>query len=196
MILSLQGCMAVGKTTAVNYLQQHSPYVNISREDTADIINQVKSRKLNKNICKDYLEIQKIWINQEIQRYEKAKNFGCSIMDFGAEEIEFYTINYPKTIGEKWDIEKLLHYELKLLRACMPDRILFLYADEFSLNNRKNLDGTRSREFFDYYLKNFMPLKQKWFSQKDNVDFLDTSNLSASQVGNKVKTWVDNLIKK
>jgi ribonucleotide reductase beta subunit family protein with ferritin-like domain len=29
-------------------------------------------------------------------------------MDFGAEEIEFYTINYPKIIGVDWDIEKAL----------------------------------------------------------------------------------------
>lgn len=29
MILSLQGCMDVGKTTAVRYLQENAPYVNI-----------------------------------------------------------------------------------------------------------------------------------------------------------------------
>ena len=32
MILSLQGCMAVGKTTAVRYLQENAPYVHISYE--------------------------------------------------------------------------------------------------------------------------------------------------------------------
>ena len=32
MILSLQGSMAVGKTTAVRYLQENVPYVNISYE--------------------------------------------------------------------------------------------------------------------------------------------------------------------
>lgn len=30
MILSLQGCMAVGKTTAVRYLQEKAPYVHIN----------------------------------------------------------------------------------------------------------------------------------------------------------------------
>ena len=32
MILSLQGCMAVGKTTAIRYLQENTPYINISYE--------------------------------------------------------------------------------------------------------------------------------------------------------------------
>ena len=42
MILSLQGCMAVGKTTAVRYLQENAPYVNISYEINTDIIDEVK----------------------------------------------------------------------------------------------------------------------------------------------------------
>lgn len=32
MILSLQGCMAVGKTTAVKYLQKNAPYVTIGQD--------------------------------------------------------------------------------------------------------------------------------------------------------------------
>lgn len=45
-------------------------------------------------------------------------------MDFGAEEIEFYTLNYPITIGQDWEIENALHKELELVRKCMPTRIL------------------------------------------------------------------------
>lgn len=196
MILSLQGCMAVGKTTAVRYLQENAPYINISFEKNSDVINKIKSQKLNKNVLSDYLEIQKLWIQNEIKRYETAKNFDCSIMDFGAEEIEFYTLNYPKTIDMTWDIETFLNDELTSLRKCFPYRILFLDADKDTLIERKNLDTTRSREFFDYYLNYFMPLKRDWFLQKNNVDFLDTSNLSLLEVGQKVKLWVDNLIKK
>lgn len=48
MVLSLQGCMAVGKTTAVTYLKENVPYVNISYEMNSDIIQQVKDRKLDK----------------------------------------------------------------------------------------------------------------------------------------------------
>lgn len=38
MVLSLQGCMAVGKITAIRYLQDHAPYVNIRYEINADIV--------------------------------------------------------------------------------------------------------------------------------------------------------------
>lgn len=128
MILSLQGCMAVGKTTAVRYLQKNAPYVNISYEINTDIIDEVKRRQLDKNKYEDYLQIQKLWLKKEIVRYNKAQNFNCSIMDFGAEEIEFYTLNYPRTIGQEWDIENALHEELEQVRKCMPTRILFLDA--------------------------------------------------------------------
>ena len=132
MILSLQGSMAVGKTTAVRYLQENVPYVNISYEINTDIIDEVKRRQLDKNKYEDYLEIQKLWLNKEVVRYNKAKDFNCSIMDFGAEEIEFYTLNYPKTIGQEWEIENALHEELDQVRKCMPTRILFLDASNFT----------------------------------------------------------------
>ena len=60
MILSLQGCMAVGKTTAIKYLQKNAPYINISFEDHTDAIEEVKRRGLDKNKYQDYLEIQKL----------------------------------------------------------------------------------------------------------------------------------------
>ena len=82
MILSLQGCMAVGKTTAIRYLQENAPYVNISFETNTDIIDEVKRRQLDKNKYEDYLQIQKLWLKKEVARYNKVKDFNCSIMDF------------------------------------------------------------------------------------------------------------------
>lgn len=190
-ILSLQGCMAVGKTTAVNYLQANAPYVNISYEINSDVVDEVKQRKLDKNIYEDYLEIQKLWLNKEVVRYNKAKEFSCSIMDFGAEEIEFYTLNYPITIGQDWEIENELHKELELVRKCMPTRILFLDASNEVLRKHKENDSTRSRNFFEHHLEYLLPLKRKWFIGKDNVDVLNVDNLNADEVGKKVKEWVD-----
>lgn len=195
MILSLQGCMAVGKTTAVNYLKEHAPYVNISYEINKDIIQQVRNRKLDKNKYEDYLEIQKLWLNKEVLRYNKAKKYPCSIMDFGAEEIEFYTINYPKSINKDWEIENVLKEELEKVRQCMPTRILFLDASDETLRKHKENDLTRSRNFFEHHLKCLMPLKREWFSKKDNVDYLMVDNLSKEETAKKVKEWVDSCIK-
>ena len=191
MVLSLQGCMAVGKTTAVRYLRENAPYVNISYENNAGIINEIKQRQLDKNIYEDYLEIQKLWLNNEVVRYHKAKEFECSIMDFGAEEIEFYTLNYPKTIGQNWNVEDALKEELEQVRECMPTRILFLDASTEVLRMRKENDKTRSRNFFEYHLTCLLPLKRDWFIGKENVDVLNVDNLNADEVGKKVKEWVD-----
>ena len=144
MILSLQGCMAVGKTTAIRYLQENASYINISYEINTDIIAEINQRRLNKNKYEDYLEIQKLWINKEVLRYNKAKDFMCSIMDFGAEEIEFYTLNYPKTIGQSWEIKNALKKELEQIRKCLPTRILFLDAsNEVLLKHKESLGFPR-----------------------------------------------------
>jgi hypothetical protein len=183
--------MAVGKTTAVKYLQENAPYINISYEINTDIIEEIKRRKLDKNRYEDYLEIQKLWLNKEVMRWNKAKEFSCSIMDFGAEEIEFYSLNYPKTIGQEWDVENALKKELAQVRQCMPKRILFLDASDSVLRQHKENDSTRSRNFFEHYSKYFLPLKKEWFFARENVDILNIDNLSAEEVGYKVKEWVD-----
>ena len=194
-VLSLQGCMAVGKTTALQYIQEQAPYVNVSYELNDDVIEQIRSQRLKKNILKDYIEIQKMWIAKEIERYRRARRFPCSIMDFGAEEIEFYTLNYPKTIGADWNVEERLHSELEKLRICLPDRILFLDASEHVLRNHKENDETRSRAFFDHHLQRLLPLKKDWFIGRENVDILNVDNLSREQVGRRVKGWIDHCIR-
>lgn len=177
MVLSLQGCMAVGKTTAVKHLQQNSPYINISYEINSDVVEEVRNRHLNQNRYEDYLEIQKLWLKKEVDRWNKAINFPCSVMDFGAEEIEFYTLNYPKSIGVEWEVENALHSELEAVRKCMPTRILFLDASEDVLRRHKENDDTRSRNFFEHHLKHLLPLKREWFFGKSNVDILCVDDL-------------------
>lgn len=47
MVLSLQGCMAVGKTTALNYLRENAPYVNVSYEENSEVVRAIRNRKLD-----------------------------------------------------------------------------------------------------------------------------------------------------
>lgn len=195
MILSLQGCMAVGKTTAVRYLQEHAPDIRISCEDNSDVIAQIRARGLDKNKYEDYLQIQRLWLRKEVDRWEKAQGYPCTVMDFGAEEIEFYTLHYPKTIGMDWEVENALKPELEAVRRCMPDRILFLDASEETLRRNKENDPTRSRNFFDHHLKYFLPLKRDWFLGRSDVDVLNVDGLTPSEVGRRVLEWVDQLRK-
>lgn len=197
MILSLQGCMAVGKTTAARYLEQHCPQVHICFEDNAAIIAEVKHRKLNKNRYEDYLEIQRLFLQNELRRWQATQKYPCTVMDFGAEEIEFYTLNYPKSKGLDWDagaIRQALALELAEIQVCMPEHILFLDALETTLRARKEGDSTRSREFFEYYLAHLLPLKREWFRKKQNVTFLSTDGMTAQQAGERVKQWCEQKI--
>ena len=194
LILSLQGCMAVGKTTALNYIYENVPYVKISYDINTDIMEQIKSRKLNKNQYEDYLEIQKFWINKEIERWKMAQKNEYTLMDFGAAEIEFYSLNYPKTIGENWEVKGELYKELINLRKCMPDRTLFLDASEDTLRRNKEQDTRLPRNSFEHHLNNLLPLKREWFIGREDVDVLNVDTLSPKEVGAIVKEWIDRCI--
>lgn len=195
MIVSLQGSMAAGKTAAAYYLQQHAPEIHVSLEDNAAVVQKVKERSLNKDIYEDYLEIQRLYILHEMERWEKVSQYPNAVMDFGAEEIEFYTLNYPKAMGKDWEIAGPLKRELAMLRDCMPDKILFLEADERALRQRKEQDKSRSRRFFDFYISSLLPLKREWFCGREDVVFLETSRLNAQETGECVRKWVEGLFR-
>lgn len=185
MIISIQGSMAVGKTALVTYLKDAIPKAVLSYEDITPIVSEVKERALDKNKFEDYLEIQKLWIAHEIQRYQSVKDFPLVLMDFGAEEIDFYTRFSPQAAGHDWNPLSFLGNELTQLSYCLPDHIIFLEAKDEVLQQRKASDKTRSRNFFDFQLEKLLPLKRKWFAEKENVIFLDTNGLSREEVGQK-----------
>lgn len=189
MVLSLQGCMAVGKTTALRYLETHAPELRVSYEDNAAVIEEVRRRRLDKTRYEDYINIQRLWLQNEIDRYERVKGAPCTVMDFGAEEIEFYTLCYPESIGQSWPVADALADELAAVRRCMPARILFLDASEDTLRQRRNGDATRSRTFFEHHLTCLLPLKRAWFAKKPNVDWLNTDGLGVQEVGERVIAW-------
>lgn len=198
MILSLQGCMAVGKTTTAHYLQTHLPQVHVCFEDNAAVLAEVKRRKLDKNRYADYLEIQRLFLQNEISRWQAAQKYPHAVMDFGAEEIEFYTLHYPKSKGLPWStdaIRQALAPELAAVQVCMPEQILFLDASEETLRARKAGDTTRSREFFEHYCAHLLPLKREWFREKPDVTFLSTDSLTAEQVGEQTAAWCKRYIK-
>ena len=191
MVLSLQGCMAAGKTTALKYLRENAPYVNVSYEENSEVVQAIRNRILEKNKYEDHLESQRLWLDNDVRRFERVEDLPCTVMDFGVEEIEFHTINYPKAIGKDWDIENALKDELVGVRKCMPARILFLDASDDTLRQRKQSDPNRARSSFEYYLKHLMPLKRTWFSKMSNVDYLLVDNMPRQDVAMRVKQWVD-----
>jgi len=191
-ILSLQGCMASGKTTALKFIENNADDIIASYEWDDEIINVLNRHNYDKSVLGDYIEVQRIWIDKEIRRYKKAIDMKSNyvVMDFGAEEIEFHTLFWPRTIGQIWDVEKYLHRELEELRKCLPERILFLKASEKKLQCNKSSDSTRKRRYFEYYFNKIMPLKEEWLKELNNVDYLDVDNFSKEQLGEEVLDWV------
>ena len=188
--LSLQGSMAVGKTTALRLIEKHDSTIHISYEKNKQVVDEIRNRKLDKNRYNDYIEIQRLFILNEVKRNQRASQYNCSIMDFGAEEIEFYTLNYPKAIGVDWEVAKPLEKELQLLKRCFPKRILYLNAANETLLERKKRDLSRNREFFDFYVQKLLPLKRKWFFNQDVVDVIEVDSKSEREVSDYVYDWI------
>lgn len=190
MILALQGGMAVGKTTAACYVADHAPDVTALYEDNAPALAALHGRGLDKHRFADYCEIQRAFIRQEVDRYTRAAACPCALIDLGPQEIEFYTLHYPASIGQDWPVEQALAPELAALRQCRIDRTLFLQASAPVLRWRKEADTSRDRGFFEHTVRHLLPAKERWFAAQPRVDFLQTDTLTQPQTAAAVLAWV------
>ena len=77
MVLALQGGMAVGKTTAARYVAAHDPAVAVFFEDNSPALSNLQGRGLDKHRFADYCEIQRAFIQQEIDRYVYSPPPNC-----------------------------------------------------------------------------------------------------------------------
>lgn len=182
MIISLQGSKAVGKTSLLRQLSVKLPEAYISYEHITDVSAAIAQQNLSKDNYDDYQVIQGMWIDHEIHRYQHVKNHSLVLMDFGAEEIDFYTRFYPKSCGKNWEISPALQKKLELLQPCLPDLVIFLDATDEELRARKLADTSRKRSFFDYQLEHLLPLKKQWFLSQQNTIRLDTSGKPIDEV--------------
>lgn len=190
MVLALQGGMAVGKTTAAHYVAAHDPAVTVFLEDNAPALAALQGRGLDKHRFADYCEIQRAFIQQELDRYARAAACSCALLDLGPQEIEFYTLYYPVSIGQDWPVDQVLASELAALRRCRINHTLFLQASVPALRRRKEADITRGRGFFDHTVKHLLPAKERWFAAKPHVDFLQTDSMTQTEASAAVLAWV------
>lgn len=183
-ILSLQGGMAVGKTTLGRNLQKELKKVEVSYE-------YPKKRPEGLDMFKedDYYEIQRYFINLEVERYNNLANKNV-IIDLGPEEIEFYTLLFPKSIGQDWNVEDTLRRELQDLRKCKLDGILFLDGSKEVLYSRKEADPGRKRGSFDNYIRYLHLFKKAWFEKKENTTFINVDNLTPKELETWTLQWL------
>jgi deoxyadenosine/deoxycytidine kinase len=189
-IVSLQGGMASGKTTVAHYIKDHMPGTMVSFEDNSSVVSKVRASGLSKFVLNDFVQIQRLYIEAEINRFYQNAHIGRVVLDLGPEEIEFYTLHFPQSIGMDWDMERLLAPELARLRNCQPDGILFLDARNDTLRHRRESDPTRSRNSFEHYMMHLHRQKKEWFLRSKTTTFLQTDGKSAQEVGAAAQRWL------
>lgn len=187
-VLSLQGGMAAGKTTVARYLADRG--IPVLLEDISRPVAQCRALGLDKHTRSGYVQTQRLFIRNEILRWNRAQQYPCAVMDLGAEEIEFYTLCYPATIGQDWPVEQDLADALAALRRCRADRTLFLDASPATLLARCQGDTSRDRGFFRHSTRYLLPAKRAWFSGRPDVTFLCTDGLPAEAVCRLAHRWV------
>ncbi|KFN02722.1 ATP-binding protein [Bacillus clarus] len=149
-VISLQGPMASGKTTLAKRLEQKG--FSVVYENPYPIIERRKKLGLDIYKKEGFITNQKMFIEAKIKEFQNAKE-SFVIFDRGPEDIEFYTIFYPKLIGEEWDMEIELQDELYKLRECRSNAIFYLDVSKENLCERKNNDKTRNRSTFEGQFK-------------------------------------------
>lgn len=189
-IVSLQGGMASGKTTTARYIREHMPEVTVSFENSALVLAEVVAAGLSKFVLDDFIQIQKMYIEAEIERYFSLLGKDRVVLDLGPEEIEFYTLYFPQSIGMDWDMERLLHPELSDLRRCRLDGILFLDARNETLRRRAEADPSRRRNSFVHYMNHMHRNKKEWFLQSLITTFLQVDGRTADEVGASAVKWL------
>ena len=186
MIIAIQGGMAVGKTIALKIIEKVYSKIAISFVDISPVVDKINKHQLDNNKLDDYCEIQQLFIQHERDRYELVRDNEIVLMDYGAEEIAFYTQYFPKVAGYSWTLPSNLLLEVNRLKECFADYIIFLDADETVLYQRQKNDFNRRRHFFKWYTHHLLPAKKHYLDTFSNVIHINTNHLNAEEVAEKI----------
>ncbi|HEK9102042.1 AAA family ATPase [Bacillus pfraonensis] len=158
-IISLQGPMASGKTTLAGRLEQRG--FQIIYENPYEIVEKRKKLNLDIYTKEGFITNQKMFMEAKIIEFQNARG-SIVIFDRGPEDIEFYTLHFPKLIGVDWDIENELKEELYHLRKCRSNAIFYLDISKKKLQERKESDTSRRRSTFEEQLE-LVEVEREWY---------------------------------
>ncbi|AFU14223.1 ATP-binding protein [Bacillus thuringiensis MC28] len=184
-VISLQGPMASGKTTVAKRLEQHG--LSVIYENPYRIVEKRKELNLDMNSKDGFITNQKMFIGAKIKEFQNIQE-STVIFDRGPEDIEFYTLFYPKLIGKEWDIETELQDDLCELRKCRSDAIFYLDVSKENVYDRKNNDRVRNRSTFEEQLK-LVETEKEWYKQFP-VTYVDTNALSVDELEAYFIRWL------
>ncbi|MBP1994383.1 AAA family ATPase [Paenibacillus eucommiae] len=171
--------MASGKTTLAKRLENKLKAVTFSFENPIPMIEKRKKLNLDMNKEKDFIINQRMFIETEIERFQSLPE-GKVIFDRGPEDIEFFTLYFPLSIGQNWDVKGQLKKELQELGDCRSDFIVYLDASENTLLNRKQNDHSRKRGSFEKFIQMY-PYEKEWYNQF-NTTFIDVDHKTPEEL--------------
>jgi len=184
-IISLQGPMAGGKTTLARRLEQRG--FQVIYENPYEIVEKRKRLNLDIYTKEGFITNQKMFIEAKIKQVQSVMG-DIVIFDRGPEDVEFYTIHFPKLIGMDWDIEKELKDELHKLRKCRSDAICYLDVSKKILQERKENDTSRRRSSFEEQLE-LVEVEREWYKQFA-VTYVNTDEVTVEETVVYFMKWV------
>ncbi len=184
-VISLQGPMASGKTTLAKRLEEKG--YSVIYENPYPIVEKRKELHLDINSKEGFIANQKMFMEAKIKEFENIQE-STVIFDRGPEDIEFYSLFYPKLIEKEWDIETELIDELYKLREYRSDAIFYLDVSKENLYDRKINDTTRNRSTFEEQFK-LVEIEKEWYKQFP-VTYVDTNRLSVDELEAYFMRWL------
>lgn len=175
----------------IQKLQQRYSEVYFAFENPYPLVQKRKALALDIATEAGFIANQRLFIQAECQRFHALPE-GNVILERGAEDVEFFTLHYPMSIGTNWNVVEQLSQELAELRLCRSDRALYLWANPATLALRKQGDVSRPRRGFAHHLQHLYPLEKSWFLTLPHTACLDVDTLSSAQVESSVIRWLEN----
>jgi len=185
MIIALQGPRAVGKSTLTENIR------NGNRNIVVHEGFKYTGRLFNLDDENEFYENQRIYIRQKIQQYQQLDAAKDNLIVRGAEDIYFYTCQYPKNRGFSWKVKENIGEELKKLGRYRSDLILYLDATEKMLQIRNTKD-TRNRKNLDEWMKDWYMNMRRYFSELGQTRMINTELMNKEEVYQSVISVIAN----
>ncbi|HKM08476.1 MAG TPA: deoxynucleoside kinase [Sphaerochaeta sp.] len=190
----ISGPMSVGKTTVIQRLLENNFGFSALFENSEycnRLFNSIYSRE-DSLFGRDLKQM--LYLNDIIERQSKIDT-EVVLMDKGIEDILFF---WRRTIELHFplDNEKSVFWTIsELLRNHFSDLIFYLDASDITLYSRKAQDESRSRSFFDEYMKYYRAKEREHFINLDSI-VISTDFLSPNDVAKKIGEEISKALSK
>ncbi len=189
-VLAIEGFHGAGKSALIAGLRsRRSDYLFFDDGRIPQIEDLRVDRRLRADIEGDYYEIERAYVDFEVQRFATFRESDFVVMARGPELREFYFLHHPVLLRKNWDVERRFAAELLRFRSCRSNRILYLDASTEQINARLRARG-ESQLSPEWLNDRGMP-SRRYLLALPKTRLLVTDHLSAAEVVEQTIRWID-----